>query len=83
MKDLSPPHVQEADKPLRRAVALAYRAGRQAWKSHRAAYEDAMAVYDTERPGEERLAASACVSEMIVSAISIDPQWFWRGVPSA
>jgi hypothetical protein len=32
-----------------------------------------MAVYCAERPCQERLAASARVSEMIASAINVDP----------
>jgi hypothetical protein len=81
MDRLSPPHIADADKPLRRAVALAYRAGCEAGWSHRQAYEAAMAVYCAERPGGERLADSARVSETIASAISVDPAWFWKNLP--
>ena len=59
---LQPPHVDDADKPLRRAVALAYRGALEAGWPHRRAYEAAGAVYCAERPGQERLAASARVS---------------------
>jgi hypothetical protein len=79
MKGIQPPPVDDADKRLRRAVAMAYRAGREAgW--HDRAYEAAMAVYCAERPGQDRLAASARVSEMIASAISVNPAWFWKNV---
>jgi hypothetical protein len=78
---LSPPHVQQADKPLRRAVAMAYRAGCEAGWSHRQAYEAAMDVYCAARPGGERLADSARVSEMIASAVAVNPRWFWKDLP--
>jgi hypothetical protein len=81
--DPEPPHVSEADKPLRRVVALAYRSARQAGKSHRDAYDEAMAVYAATRPGEAHLAAASRVAEMIASAINIDPAWFWKNVPPA
>jgi hypothetical protein len=53
-----PPHVSEEDKPLRRVVALAYRAGWAAGKAEHDAFEDAMVAYNKERPGGERIAAS-------------------------
>jgi hypothetical protein len=81
MNALQPPNVEEAGKPLRRAVAMAYRGALEAGWTHRRAYEAAMAVYNSERPGQERLAASARVSEMIVSAINVNPRWFWKNVP--
>jgi hypothetical protein len=34
MNALQPPHVADADKPLCRAFAMAYRAGREAGWSH-------------------------------------------------
>jgi Glu-tRNA(Gln) amidotransferase subunit E-like FAD-binding protein len=77
---LSPPWVTEADKPLRRIVAMAYRATREAGKEERDAFEDAMTAYNRERPGEERLATSARVAEMIASAVRVDPVWFWKNV---
>jgi hypothetical protein len=82
MTDDQPANATDADELLRRLVAIAYRGGRQAGKSHAAAYEDAMMVYDDVRPGEERLAASVRVAEMIASAINADPAWFWMGIPS-
>jgi hypothetical protein len=39
-----------------------------------------MIAYNKERPGEERLAASARVAEMIASAVRVDPVWFWKNV---
>jgi hypothetical protein len=78
MNALQPPHVADADKPLRRAVAMAYRAGCEAGWSHRQAYEAAMEVYCAARPGGERLADSARVSEMIASAVLVNPAWFWK-----
>jgi hypothetical protein len=82
MTDDQPANATDADELLRRLVAIAYRGGRQAGKSHAAAYEDAMMVYNDVRPGEERLAASVRVAEMIASAINADPAWFWMGIPS-
>jgi hypothetical protein len=79
-RSLSPPWVTEADKPLRRIVAMAYRAAREAGQEERDAFEAAMIAYDKERPGEERLAASARVAEMIASAVRVDPVWFWKNV---
>ena len=63
----------EAEKPLRRQVAMAYRAAKEAGKEEHDAFEAAMAAYNKERPGEERLAASARVAEMIASAVRVDP----------
>jgi hypothetical protein len=81
MKGIQPPHVDEADKPLRREVAMAYRSAREAGQGHASAYQAAMAVYCAARPGEPRLAASERVYAMIASAINIDPAWFWKDVP--
>src|SRR4051794_8762616 len=81
MNALQPAHVADADKPLRRAVAMAYRGAREAGWPHHRAYEAAMAVYCVERPGQERLAASARVSEMIASAVAVNPTWFWKNLP--
>jgi hypothetical protein len=60
---------------------MAYRAGCEAGWSHRQAYEAAMEVYCAARPGGERLADSARVSEMIASAVLVNPAWFWKNVP--
>jgi hypothetical protein len=62
---------------------MAYRAGREAGWSDDRAYEAAMAVYCAARPGGERLADSARVSEMIASAVAVNPAWFWKNVPPA
>jgi hypothetical protein len=37
-----------------------------------------MEVYCAARPGGERLADSARVSEMIASAVLVNPAWFWK-----
>jgi hypothetical protein len=71
-----PPHVSEEDKPLRRVVALAYRAGRAAGKAEHDAFEDATGAYNKERPGRERIAASGRVAEMIAYPVRVDPKWF-------
>jgi hypothetical protein len=39
MKGIQPPQVDEADKPLRREVAMAYRSAREAGQGHASAYE--------------------------------------------
>jgi hypothetical protein len=79
---LSPPHVSDADKPLRRAVAMAYRTALEAGRSHRAALDAARAVYAQARPEAvgDPLAASVRINEMIASAIRVDPVWFWKNV---
>ena len=85
---LSSRHVDRAtqisakDKPLRRKVALAYRTAREAGKSHDRAFDAAMTVYLEARPDEktDRIAVSEEVAVMISSAVSVDPEWFWRGV---
>jgi hypothetical protein len=81
---LQPPHVPEADKPLRRKVALAYREARQAGKSHDRSMEAAIRAYLDARPEEaaDPAAASGKVAQMIASAVNIDPEWFWHGVPA-
>jgi hypothetical protein len=68
--------------PLRRQVAMAYRAGREARHSHHDALDAAEAVYFQPQPEAlaERLAASARINEMIASAINVDPKWFWKNV---
>ena len=65
--DLRPPHVTETEKPLRRKVAMAYRAACEAGMTDFPAREAAMAVYFEERPEAraDTLAASARVAEMI------------------
>jgi hypothetical protein len=72
--------VTEAEKPLRRQVAMAYRAAREEGKEEHDAFEDAMIAYNRERPGEDRIAASERVAQMIASAIRVDPVWFWKNV---
>jgi hypothetical protein len=60
MKELRPAHVDDADKPLRRSVAMAYRGAREAGWSHNRANEAAIGrLRCRARPGQERLAASA------------------------
>jgi hypothetical protein len=81
-RSLSPPHVSDADKPLRREVAMAYRTALEARRSHHAALDAAEAVYYQARPEamSDPLAASARINEMIASAIRVDPEWFWKNV---
>ena len=81
-RSLSPPTVTEDEKPLRREVAMAYRATREAGRSHHEAVDAARAVYSQARPEAmgAPLAASARINEMIASAIRVDPVWFWKNV---
>ena len=74
---LSPPTVSEAEKPLRRQVAMAYRTAREAMLSHLGALNAAEAIYFNAHPeaAADSLAASARINEMIASAIQADPQW--------
>jgi hypothetical protein len=50
MASLRPPMVTEAERPLRRAVAMAYRSAREGGGSHHAAIAAAQEVYCTARP---------------------------------
>jgi hypothetical protein len=61
---------------------MAYRTAREAGKSHDRAFQAATTVYFEARPEgkTEQAAASHKVGVMISSAISVDPEWFWRGV---
>jgi hypothetical protein len=79
---LRPPTVSEAEKPLRRQVAMAYRTAREAKLSHEGALNAAEAIYFKAHPeaASDSLAASARINEMIASAIQADPQWFWKNV---
>lgn len=79
---LQPPTVTDAEKPLRRQVAMAYRTAREAMLSHEDAIDSAEAVYFKAHPEvvADRLTASARVNEMIASAIQVDPKWFWKNV---
>jgi hypothetical protein len=80
--NLRPPHVSEDEKPLRRKVAMAYRAACEAGMSDFPAREAAMAVYLGERPETraDTFAASGRVAEMIASAINMNPDWFWKNL---
>jgi hypothetical protein len=73
-------NIPEDEKPLRRIVALAYRAAREAGEHEHDAYEAALAAYRRERPDDGHDAASERVGEMIASAIKADPVWFWKNV---
>jgi hypothetical protein len=77
-----PAHVPESEYPVRRLVALAYRAQRQAGRPHRVAIDAAEAAYLAVHPegATDRLAMSGHVMQMIASAVHVDPAWFWRGV---
>jgi len=81
-RSLSPPTVTKDEKPLRRDVAMAYRAAREAGRTHEESFDAAEAVYFQARPGAvgDRLAASARINELIASAIQADPGWFWKNV---
>jgi hypothetical protein len=63
---------------------MAYRTAREAGLSHHDALDAAEAAYFQAHPEAltDRLAASACVNEMIASAITVDPRWFWKNVPA-
>ncbi len=76
------PTVTDAEKPLRRQVAMAYRTAREAGLSHHDALDAAEAAHFQAHPeaAADRLAASARINEVIASAIQVDPQWFWRNV---
>jgi hypothetical protein len=76
----SPPPIAPADRPLRRKVALAYRTARSEGKSHDRSFQTAMAVYLAECPGPP-LETSERVATMIASAVSVDPEWFWKNLP--
>jgi hypothetical protein len=58
MKGIQPPHVDEADKPLRREVAMAYRSAREAGHDDLVARAAAVAVFLKARPDVPHLAAS-------------------------
>jgi hypothetical protein len=49
-RSLSPPIVTDAEKPLRREVAMAYRTAREAGRSHEGALDAADAVYHWPAP---------------------------------
>jgi hypothetical protein len=70
----------DADKPLRRQVAMAYRAAREAMLSHEDAIDAAEAVYFEAHPEAmaDRLAASARVSEMVAAAFNVHLKWLWK-----
>jgi len=80
----SPPTIIDADKLLRRTVAMAYRTAREVGRSHLAALSAAEAAYCEAHPeaSADRLAASARINEMIASAINLDPRWFWKNIAS-
>ncbi len=65
-RSLSPPTVTEDEKPLRREVAMAYRATREAGRSHHEAVDAARAVYSQARPEARRLpeVARACLTAL-------------------
>ncbi len=78
-----PPTVRDAEKPLRRAVAMAYRTVREAGRSHNDTLDAAEAVYFEAHPEAltHRPAASARVNGlMIASVINVCPRRFWKNV---
>jgi hypothetical protein len=74
--------VTDTDKPLRRRVAMAYRAARDVGHSHHHALDAAEVVYFRAHPGElaDKPEASARVDAIIASATNFDPRWFWKNV---
>jgi hypothetical protein len=66
---LRPPTVTEAEKPLRRQVAMAYHTAREAMLSHKSALNAAEAIYlkAHREAAADSLAASARINEMIVN----------------
>jgi hypothetical protein len=72
----------DADNPLHRTVAMAYRSAREAGHSHDHAVDAAEAVYFQALPEEltDRLGASARIDAMIASAINFDACWFWKNM---
>jgi hypothetical protein len=84
-RSLSPPTVTDAEKPLRRQVAMAYRTAREVGRSHHDALDAAEAAYFQALPEAlaDRLEASAHVNGMIASAVQVDPKWFWKNVCAA
>jgi hypothetical protein len=81
-RSISPATVADADKPLRREVAMAHRAAREAGHSHHDALAAAQAIYFRAKPEAmaDRLEASARINEMIASAIQADARWFWKNL---
>jgi len=69
-----PPTITDAEKPLRRAVAMAYRSGREAGRSRHDALDAAEAAFFLAQAGAitDRLDALANVYAMIASAIQVD-----------
>jgi len=57
-RSLSPHHVTEDEKPLRREVAMAYRTAREVGRSHHEALDAAEAIYAQGRP--EAMAHENC-----------------------
>ena len=83
MPTIGPPTFADAEKPLRRRVALAYRAARNAGTAEHDAYLAAMAVYREAHPSNDPMGGSRRVAEMIASAINENPVWFWKDMPRA
>jgi hypothetical protein len=80
---LRPPTVTDADKPLRRRVAMAYRSASEAGLSHHDALDAAEDVYFEAHPPRHQPTGSRHrprINEMIASAINVDPKWFWKNV---
>jgi hypothetical protein len=76
------PSLLICDLAFRRKVALAYRTAREAGKSHHRAFHATMSVYLEVRLEEkaDQRTTSEKVAAMRSSAVSVDPEWFWRGV---
>lgn len=76
-----PEHLPEAQRPILRAVALAYRRAKRAGLDEQASFEAALAEYrrvDKAAPAD-RVAASHQVGIMIAAAVNANIRWFWQG----
>jgi hypothetical protein len=71
--------IAQLDRDTLRAVAVAYRARRQAGASDRLAYEVAVAELRGRAPDLTDQAAREAVSLIIARAATEAQAWFWRG----
>jgi hypothetical protein len=71
--------IAQLDRDTLRAVAMAYRAQRQAGTSHGLAYEAAVAELHDRAPDLTDQAAREAVSLIIARAATEAQAWFWRG----
>lgn len=76
-----PGHLAPSQRPVLRAVALAYRRAKREGLHEHDAYKAALAEYlrlASDAP-VDHLEASHRVMVMICAAINADRQWFWHG----